>query len=118
MNALAKFAPHLLLLAMGCGLVVRAGRLEAGGALIEAKRLARRGGWLSLLGSLVAAVGALALPDAAGAGRFAAAGLLLAAGFAALLAGLSGKPRPTGWAALGLLAAGAAVAVVASISVR
>jgi len=43
---------------------------------------------------------------------------VLAAGFAALLAGLSGKPRPTGWAALGLLAAGAAVAVVASISVR
>ena len=118
MNALTKFVPHLLLLAMGCGLVVRAGRLEAAGSLIEARRLARRGGWLSALGSLVASVGALALPDAAGAGRFVAAGLLLTAGFAALLAGLSGKPRPTGWAALGLLAAGGAVAVVASITVR
>ena len=118
MNALSKFAPHLLLLAMGCGLVVRAGRLEAGGALVEARRLARRGGWLSALGALVAAVGALALPDEAGPRRLVAAGLLLASGFAALLAGLSGKPRPTGWAALGLLLAGAVVAVVASISVR
>lgn len=118
MNPILKFLPHLLFLTMGCGLVVSAGRREADGGLVEAKRLARRGGWLATLGSLVAGVGALALPEAAGSWRFVAAGLLLAAGFAALLAGLSGKPRPTGWLALALLAGGAAVGVVASLPVR
>jgi hypothetical protein len=38
---------------------------------------------------------------------------MLASGFAALLAGLSGKPRPTGWAALLMLAAGVVVALSA-----
>ena len=41
------------------------------------------------------------------------AGLLLASGFAALLAGVSGKPRPTGWAAAGLLALAVIVALSA-----
>jgi hypothetical protein len=118
MNPVLKFVPHLLFLAMGCGMVVRAGRLEAGGELVAAKRTARQGGWVALFGSLVAAVGALALPDEAGTGRFFSGVLLFTSGFAALLAGLSGKPRPTGWAALALLVAGAMVAVVSAVPVR
>jgi hypothetical protein len=43
--------------------------------------------------------------------RGAVALLALAAGFATLLAGLAGKPRPTGWAALALLLAGLVVAL-------
>jgi hypothetical protein len=38
---------------------------------------------------------------------------MLASGIAALLAGLSGKPRPTGWAAGFLLLAGVVVALFA-----
>jgi hypothetical protein len=111
MKELLPFFPRLLFLAFGCGMVVQAGRLEAEGRLVEAKRVARNGGFLAALGSLVAAVGAAALPASAGVSRGIVAGLMLAAGFAALLAGLSGKPRPTGWAAAALLAAGAVVAV-------
>jgi hypothetical protein len=111
MKELLKFFPHLLILAMGSGMVVRAGRLEAEGRLVEARRVARNGGFLAALGALVAAAGAGALPEAAGAARGLVAGLMIAAGFAALLAGLSGKPRPTGWAAAGLLVAGAVVAI-------
>ena len=111
MSAFVSFLPSLLFLAMGCGMVLRAGRLEAEGRLVEAKRGARHGGFLAALGSLLAAVGAAALP--AGASRGLVAALMLAAGFAALLAGLSGKPRPTGWAALALLGAGVVVALYA-----
>ena len=110
MGSLSKFFPHLLLLAMGCGMVLRAGRLESEGQLVQARRVVRQGGWLAAFGSLVAALGAAALP-ASGSARGLVAGLLLGAGFAAWLAGLSGKPRPTGWAALALLAAGAVVGV-------
>jgi hypothetical protein len=110
MESILKFLPHLLLLAMGCGMVLRAGRLESGGELVQAKRVARQGGWLAGFGSLVAAVGAAALPASAPA-RGGVAGMMLGAGFAALLAGLSGKPRPTGWAALALLLAGAVVGI-------
>ena len=109
MGAFFSFLPRLIFLAMGCGMVLRAGRLEAEGKLVEAKRGARQGGFLAALGSLLAAVGAAALP----AGRVPVAGLMLASGFAALLAGLSGKPRPTGWAALLLLTAGIVVALFA-----
>jgi hypothetical protein len=109
-EALLKFLPHLLLLAMGCGMVVRAGRLESGGELVQAKRVVRQGGWLAAFGSLLAAVGAAALPSSGGA-RGLVAGLMLGAGLAAWLAGLSGKPRPTGWAALALFVAGAVVGV-------
>jgi len=104
MRAVVSFLPRLLFLAMGCGLLLRAGRLEAKGSLVEAKRVARQGGFLGAIGSLLAAAFA---PKAA------VAVLLLASGFAALLAGLSGKPRPTGWAALALLGAAAVVALIA-----
>jgi hypothetical protein len=111
MSTFVAFVSRLLFLAMGCGMVLRAGRLEAEGRLVEAKSGARQGGFLAALGSLLAAVGAAALPAASGAARGLVAGLLLASGFAALLAGLSGKPRPTGWAALALLLAGVVVAL-------
>lgn len=113
MRELLPFFPRLLFLAFGCGMVVQAGRLEAEGRLVEARRVARNGGFLAALGALVAAAGAGALPEAAGVPRGAVAGLMLASGFAALLAGLSGKPRPTGWAAAALMVAGAVVAIAA-----
>ena len=109
MSAFVSFLPCLLFLAMGCGMVLRAGRLEAEGKLVEAKRGARQGGLLAAIGSLLAAVGAAGLPSQGG---FVAA-LMLASGFAALLAGLSGKPRPTGWAALALHVSGVVVALLA-----
>jgi hypothetical protein len=113
MSAFFSFLARLLFLAMGCGMVLGAGRLEAEGKLVEARRRARQGGFLAALGSLLAAVGAAGLPAEAGPARGWVAGLLLASGFAALLAGLSGKPRPTGWAALALLVAGIVVALIA-----
>ena len=113
MSAFVSFLPRLLFLAMGCGMVLRAGRLEAEGRLVEARRGARHGGFLAALGSLLAAAGAAALPAGSGALRGLVAALMLASGFAALLAGLSGKPRPTGWAALALLVGGIVVALYA-----
>jgi hypothetical protein len=113
MSAFVSFLPRLIFLAMGCGMVVRAGRLEAEGRLFEARRGARSGGFLAVLGSLLAAGGAAGLPAEGGAAREVVAGLMLASGFAALLAGLSGKPRPTGWAALLLLVGGIVVALFA-----
>lgn len=98
---------------MGCGMVLRAGRLEAEGRLVEARRAARGGGFVAAIGSLLAAAGAAGLPAERGASRGVVAALMLASGFAALLAGLSGKPRPTGWAALLLLAGGVIVALCA-----
>ena len=112
-GAFFSFLGSCLFLAMGCGVVVRAGRLEAAGDVVEARRGARHGGFLAALGSLVSATAAVTLPDAAGNARGVVAGLMLASGFAALLAGLSGKPRPTGWAALLLLVAGVVVALSA-----
>ncbi len=111
-RAIASFLAHLLILAMGCGLVVRAGRLEGRGHLVAARRGARSGGFLAAIGSLAAAAGVRVLPPSAGGARGLVAGLMLGAGFAALLAGLSGKPRPTGWAAVGLLGAGIVVALL------
>jgi hypothetical protein len=111
MSAFVSFVSRLLFLALGCGMVVRAGRLEAEGHLVEARRGARHGGFLAALGSLLAAAGAAGLPAEAGVSRGVVAGLMLASGFAALLAGLSGKPRPTGWGALLLLVAGVVVAL-------
>ena len=111
MSAFFLFLARLLFLAMGCGMILGAGRLEAEGKLVEAKRRARQGGFLAALGSLLAAAGAAGLPADGAAPRGLVAGLVLASGFTALLAGLSGKPRPTGWAALALLVAGVVVAL-------
>jgi hypothetical protein len=112
-SAFFSFLPRLFFLAMGCGLVLRAGRLEAAGSLLEARRSARQGGFLAALGALFGAASVFALPEGARHEREIAAGLLLASGFAALLAGLSGKPRPTGFAAAALLAAAIVVALAA-----
>jgi len=112
MSGFVSFLPRLLFLAMGCGMVVRAGRLEAEGRLFEARRGARHGGFLAALGSLLAAAGAFGLPASGRLSPGWVAGLMLASGFAALLAGLSGKPRPTGWAALALLLGGVVVALL------
>jgi len=112
MEGFLSFLPRLLFLAMGCGMVVRAGRLEAQGKLVEAKRGARLGGFLAALGSLLAAVAAAGLPAGSGQGPGVVAALMLGSGFMALLAGLAGKPRPTGWAALTLLAGGIVVALL------
>jgi len=111
MSAFVSFLPRLLFHALGCGMLLRAGRLEAEGRLVEARRGARQGGYLAALGSLLAAAGAALLPPERGAERVVVAALMLASGFTALLAGLSGKPRPTGWGALLLLLAGVVVAL-------
>jgi hypothetical protein len=113
MSAFFSFLPRVLFLAMGCGMIVRAGRLEAEGRLFEARRGARHGGFLAALGSLLAAAGAFVLPAAGRVHPGVVAGLMLSSGFSALLAGLSGKPRPTGWAALALLVGGVVVALLA-----
>ncbi|HEX4826434.1 MAG TPA: hypothetical protein VFV19_19195 [Candidatus Polarisedimenticolaceae bacterium] len=107
MKDLGAFLAHLLLLAFGVAMVLSAGRLEAEGRLVEAKRTARRGGWMAAVGAPVGAVGAATLPAY---GAFVAIALLVS-GFAAWLAGLSGKPRPTGWAAAVLLFVGVVVAI-------
>jgi hypothetical protein len=113
MNPFFTFLPRLVFLAMGCGMVVGAGRMEAAGRLEEARRRARQGGYLAAIGSLLAAAGAIGLPSHGGtAPVLVVAGLVLASGFTALLAGLAGKPRPSGVAALALMVAAVVVALL------
>jgi hypothetical protein len=117
---LRLFLPGLLTLggglsAVGCALILRAGRLEARGRSAPSRRLARLGGRTSFVGAVAlapllgasAALGSMA-PVAV---PIAAAGLLACAGVIGLLGGLSAKPRPSGLfatafhvAATGLLA--------------
>jgi hypothetical protein len=110
----------------GILLLLAAGRLEGRGRLARARRLARRAGILTFAGVLAEIVmvwtDLLLRPGfrsevLEGGAAFLAAGLLALglAAFLAALAGLSGKPRPTGWFAalsylggLGCLAACAA----------
>jgi hypothetical protein len=113
MEAFFGFLARLVVLAMGCGMVLRASRLEAAGRLAEARRGARQGGFVAAVGSLLAAAGAAGLPARSGRMTAASAVLLLAAGGAALLAGLAGKPRPTGWLAAGLVGVAIVVALIA-----
>jgi hypothetical protein len=96
----------------GAWLLLVAGRSEEAGDLVRARRLARRGGLLMAGGTLmatagmtvaVAIAGTSSVPRAAG---WTCAVTTAAAGFSGLLAGLSGKPRPTGSLAAALLAAG------------
>jgi hypothetical protein len=114
---------------VGCARILLAGRLEARGELERAARAARRGGFL-MAGSTLSTVAswpalAATLPDALQEAFFvtsnlplpaAAAGMLLTvlSGFVGLLAGLSGKPRPTGAFAALLLVAGIAGVVLAA----
>lgn len=113
MSGYFPFLATLAFLAMGCAFVLRAGRLEAAGRIVEARRGARQGGFLAALGSILGAAGAAALPSTAGHRPGLVVALILMSGFAALLAGLSGKPRPTGWVALALLVAGIVVGLLA-----
>ncbi|HZN53939.1 MAG TPA: hypothetical protein VFB67_01335 [Candidatus Polarisedimenticolaceae bacterium] len=110
MRGLAPFVALLAVLAAGCAMLVRAGRLQAAGRIDDARRRARAGGFVAAAGSLLAAIGALALPAGTAAGRASVAAMMLGSGGAALLAGASGKPRPTVWSALALLLAGLVVA--------
>ncbi len=99
-----------LLSTPGALLILAAGRAEHAGDLERARRVARWGGFLMIGGAVVAiAAGGLTLLDA-GIQRVHASLLwagpvtAAAAGFAGLLAGLAGKPRPTGYLAAALLA--------------
>lgn len=107
--------------AFGCRRVLAAGAAESRGDLERSRRLARSGGKTAAAGALAWAVLTAILAvraGAAGAGteaavwRFAPALPALAAGGWALLAGLSGKPRPTGWFAAAAWAAAAGLFVV------
>jgi hypothetical protein len=91
-----------LVAATGFLLILFAGRCEARGKLEEARRLVRLGGWPALAGSFSLVI----LGGVAGAQAVYAAILFCLAGFAGLLAGLSGKPRPTGQIAATLFLAG------------
>lgn len=114
--------------AAGCHLVLHAGRLEGGGRLLASRELVRVAGKTMFLGAdLVVALTLASLLDPAGptraalasGGAPAAAALFLGAagcaagGFAGLLAGISGKPRPSGPVAAGLYVAGQLVLVSA-----
>jgi hypothetical protein len=94
-------------------MLVLAGRLQAGGRLEEARRRARRGGFVAVAGAcllaplVVAATAERSLETLLRAG-VPSGGLVLAAGATALLAGLAGKPRPSGAVAFGLWLAGLA----------
>jgi hypothetical protein len=84
-------------------ILLAAGR-EARGELRVARRLVRLGGWPATAGAFGTAV--LIHTAASGPLAIASAVLICSAGLAGLLAGLSGKPRPTGHFAAGLFLAG------------
>jgi hypothetical protein len=90
--------------AAGLLMILLAGAREARGELSPARRLVRLGGWLAVPGSFGTAV----LFHTAASGPIAIAGAVLVsgAGFAGLLAALSGKPRPSGHFAAALFLAG------------
>ena len=102
--------------------ILRAGVHERAGRLDEARRLVRRSGIALAIGAVLTAIivgahGLTALPSETmePVWLLSSAALVLLAGWSALLAGLSGKPRPTGQAALLLwvLAAAARLAATA-----
>lgn len=104
-----------LLSTPGAFLVLTAGRAEHAGDLERARRVVRQGGFLMVGGALVAIAGGGATLFVTGLQRVdatlvcAGAVTAAAAGFAGLLAGLAGKPRPTGYLAAALLAAGGVI---------
>ncbi len=83
---------------VGCFLVLVAGGLERRGELRAARRLARTGGFTSAVGAAVqaASVPFLAWTAASAVPLGASVLAALASGLVALLAGLAGKPRPSG----------------------
>ena len=101
-----------LMTAWGCTLLLVAGHDEARGRLHRAARRARTGGLVSAIGTLGQVVVGIAALVSITAGANALVPALLVttsllfgfgAGSAGLLAGLSGKPRPSGGAAAVLL---------------
>jgi hypothetical protein len=103
----------------GCAMVIMAGRSERGGNLERASHEVRRGGFLMAAGSVIQALSGIVslavvgIPSPGALALSASATAILAAGCAGLLAGLSGKPRPTGYLAAALVVA-SAVAWLAS----
>ncbi len=97
---------------VGCYLALLAGRRERRGQLGAARRGIRRGGFLICGGAggvLLAATVALTTHTAAPSSPLpvaAALATLGGSGFVALLAALSGKPRPSGTFAVALYLAG------------
>jgi len=98
----------------GCCLILLAGRRERLGRLDEARTLARSGGFVMLAGELILAAACAVVPSIRPAPLPVLAGTVLAfavAGLVGLLAGLSGKPRPSGHVAATLHLAGLVVLV-------
>ena len=106
--ALWAIVPAFSVTGAGVAGLVRAGRLEAAGRLADARAAARGSGFVTALGSAGTAALAIHLDVSAGA-RFAAMSLVLGCGGTSLLAGLSGKPRPSATAAVVMLLAAAIV---------
>src|SRR5262245_5389145 len=108
MAAVSRFqlycAIPILYLAFVCARLSQAGSLEASGRLDEARERAR-----SAKGSatfvLVGCVLLATMPYVPAPQRFAVPVLAASGASVALLAALSGKPRPSVWFATGLLAA-------------
>ena len=100
----------LVVESLGCAGLLRAGLLEARGLLEEAATAARGAGFVTIAAGAIAAVAALLPPGPPFPSRLAAPVLALAAGWIALLAGLAGKPRPSGGTAA-VLVAGALIAL-------
>ena len=103
---LAVAAAVLMATFAGAATLLRAGSIEASGQLEAAGRLSYQGGLLLAVGTvpcglLLALTGLMAGHAWTYVAGFAAVG----GGVAGLLAGLSRKPRPTGWLAVGLVLA-------------
>lgn len=102
----------------GGALLLRAGAVEKRGLLEAARRIARRGGMAMGGGALLELGAGVVLSLSIGRGPavwpLAATALVAAAGagFAGLLAGLAGKPRPTGALAVILLLVAAVLAAL------
>jgi len=99
----------------GCYLAIAAGHAERRGELGAARREVRLAGFVTACGACVQALSSLASLVAAGISSAQALPLgtslatIAAAGFAGLLGGLSGKPRPTAYVS-------AALAVVSTLA--
>jgi len=128
--ALLALASAAAIAAFASALLLHAGRLERRGLPASSRALARRAGlWMAggtilevttaamlLFGMPPAARGALLGGDPAAAALVAVAvAAALASGFTGLLAGLSGKPRPSGEFAAGLQLLALAAAVLARL---
>lgn len=94
--------------AAACAALVHAGAREGRGDLESARRIARPAGFLAACAALAQLALAVAWTWSGSASTWGIIGALavIASGWAALLAGLSGKPRPTGWAAAVLVVCG------------